>query len=102
MLIEARSGLSPLSRDRFGWWSEVEKEGGAFCTICWADDTRFRQHGRRLFQGVAAEAKMLDPQQRLLLEMAWTGLEDAGVERESLKSKAVGVFVGISTSTTAR
>lgn len=36
----------------------------------------------------------LDPQQRLLLECAYEALENAGIPKESLMGRKVGVFVG--------
>lgn len=51
------------------------------------------------FFGVTeSEAAWIDPQQRLLLECAHWGLEHAGLTRQSLKGRPVGVFVGISGS----
>ena len=42
------------------------------------------------------EADLLDPQQRMMLEMSWLGLEDAGIDPESLKGSRTGVYSGIS------
>src|SRR5262249_12510710 len=41
------------------------------------------------------EAAGMDPQQRLLMEVSWQALENAGVTRERLAERKVGVFVGI-------
>jgi myxalamid-type polyketide synthase MxaB len=43
------------------------------------------------------EAICMDPQQRLMLEVTWCALEDANIPLDQIKSKRVGVFVGIST-----
>jgi acyl transferase domain-containing protein/NAD(P)-dependent dehydrogenase (short-subunit alcohol dehydrogenase family)/acyl carrier protein len=44
------------------------------------------------------EAQRLDPQQRWFLEATWRALEDSGHRIEDLRKKAVGVYVGCSSS----
>ena len=52
-----------------------------------------------LFFGISPrEAKMMDPQQRLMMMHAWKALEDAGHAPRSLAGRAVGLFVGTSSS----
>ena len=47
--------------------------------------------------GIAdAEASRMDPSQRLLLDVSYDALVDAGYEKEQLRGKRVGVFVGAS------
>nr|AIT55264.1 GulA [Pyxidicoccus fallax] len=40
------------------------------------------------------EAIEMDPQQRMLLELAWEAFEAAGLTKDGLRDRAVGVFVG--------
>ncbi len=44
------------------------------------------------------EAVCMDPQQRMLLEVAWRAIENGGQPLERLKGRAVGVFMGISST----
>ncbi|MDC0708733.1 type I polyketide synthase [Stigmatella sp. ncwal1] len=46
------------------------------------------------FEISGREAQSMDPQQRLLLQVGWEALESAGLPPDSLKGRAVGVFVG--------
>ncbi|MFL6072395.1 MAG: SDR family NAD(P)-dependent oxidoreductase [Mycobacteriales bacterium] len=47
------------------------------------------------FGMTAREALATDPQQRLLLEVAWEAFERAGIDPESVRGSATGVFTGV-------
>jgi non-ribosomal peptide synthetase-like protein len=45
-----------------------------------------------------AEAEAMDPSQRIMLEVGYEALHSAGFDKESLRRKKIGVFVGMSGS----
>ena len=54
------------------------------------------QFDSKLFGISPREATCMDPQQRMLLEVAWRAVEDSAQPFDSIRGRAVGVFVGIS------
>ncbi|EED24614.1 polyketide synthase, putative [Talaromyces stipitatus ATCC 10500] len=93
-----RSGWSPIPRDRFASDAfhhpnpsrvgSFNPAGGYFLQD---DISRF---DAPFFNITAQEAISMDPQQRLLLECSYEAIESAGIPKESLAGRNVGVFVG--------
>ena len=52
----------------------------------------------RFFGITPIGAWTMDPQHRLLLETSWRALEDAGLDPESLRDTATGVYAGVASS----
>ncbi|KAJ4286351.1 hypothetical protein N0V88_008057 [Collariella sp. IMI 366227] len=83
MLCRKRSGWSQIPKDRFN--------AGAYHH---PNPDKRAQFDAGFFDITRREAESMDPAQRLLLECAYEALENAGVPKEKISGKKVGVFVG--------
>jgi acyl transferase domain-containing protein len=93
-----RSGWSPVPKDRFSFdafhhpnpskTGTFNPAGGYFLE---EDIARF---DAPFFNVTNQEAISMDPQQRMLLECSYEALESAGIPKELLAGRNVGVFVG--------
>ncbi|KAK4153766.1 polyketide synthase [Chaetomidium leptoderma] len=98
MLCRKRSGWSEVPSDRFNAQAYhhpnpdkkgcFNSQGGYFVK---GDISMF---DAAFFDITKKEAESMDPAQRLLLECAYEAFENAGVSKEAVSGKKVGVFVG--------
>ena len=94
----ARSGWSEIPKERWsqqGFYHPNPSKTGTYNP----QGAHFIQEDIALFDAPffnisATEAKGIDPQQRLMLECTYEALENAGVPKESVVGRNVGVFVG--------
>lgn len=99
LCTRGRSGWSPIPKDRFSSGAyhhpnpskpgTYNPAGGYFL-----DEEHISQFDAPFFNVTVQEAISMDPQQRLLLECSYEALESAGIPKESLAGRNVGVFVG--------
>ncbi|AJP03827.1 hypothetical protein TU94_22470 [Streptomyces cyaneogriseus subsp. noncyanogenus] len=88
LLVENRDELSAFPTDR-GWdgWGALTSGRAGFLHEAGDFDAGF-------FGISPREAAAMDPQQRLVLETSWEAVEAAGIDPQSLRTTATGVFVG--------
>lgn len=55
---------------------------------------RIDQFDSKFFQMAPVEADYMDPNQRMFLEAAWTSIQDAGYDPQTLSGSSVGVYLG--------
>lgn len=99
LCTRGRSGWSPIPKDRFSSGAyhhpnpskpgTYNPAGGYFL-----DEETISRFDAPFFNVTVQEAIAMDPQQRLLLECSYEALESAGIPKESLAGRNVGVFVG--------
>ncbi|GLA73933.1 type I Iterative Polyketide synthase (PKS) [Aspergillus tubingensis] len=97
LCTRGRSGWTPIPKDR--WSVEAfhhpnaskpgtsNQAGGYFL----GDISRF---DAPFFNVSAQEAISMDPQQRFLLECTYEAMESAGISREYMAGRSIGVFIG--------
>ncbi|KAI2625911.1 ketoacyl-synt-domain-containing protein [Hypoxylon sp. NC1633] len=98
LLTKGRSAWSKIPRDRFNQEAynhpnpekkgTINSQGGYFLS------QNLEMFDPGFFDMTRKEAETMDPTQRLLLECSYEALENAGIPKESIAGKKVGVFVG--------
>ncbi|KAJ5952428.1 uncharacterized protein N7479_010841 [Penicillium vulpinum] len=98
LCTRARSGWSPIPKDRFSLEAfrhpnpskvgSFNPKGGYFL------DEDIARFDAPFFNLTVQEATSMDPQQRLILECTYEALESAGIPKENLARRNVGVFAG--------
>ncbi|MER7674792.1 type I polyketide synthase [Kitasatospora sp. NPDC096128] len=95
LLASGGDGISGFPEDR-GWDLEALGNSSYVQAGGFVQDMSGFDAG---FFGISPrEALAMDPQQRLLLELSWEAVERVGIDPESLRGSATGVFVGGYTS----
>ncbi|KAL4896611.1 hypothetical protein BDV59DRAFT_198970 [Aspergillus ambiguus] len=98
LLSRGRDGWSPLPEERFSshaFYHPNPQKNGCFNQrggyFLDRDNSKF---DAPFFQMTKQEAEAMDPQQRQLLECTYEALENAGISKESIAGRNIGVFVG--------
>ncbi|KAK7994631.1 polyketide synthase [Apiospora marii] len=98
LLTKCRSGWSKIPKDRFNQEAynhpnpekkgTINSQGGYFIS----QDLEMFDPG--FFDMTKKEAETMDPTQRLMLECTYEAIENAGIPKEAITGKRVGVFIG--------
>lgn len=98
LCTRGRSGWCPIPKDRFDSGAyhhpNPSKSGTTNPIGGYFLDEDVSRFDAPFFNVTVQEAISMDPQQRLLLETSYEALESAGIPKESLAGRNVGVFVG--------
>ncbi len=98
MCSRGRSGWTEIPEDRFSKDAYYHPNPGKKGTHH-AQGGHFLEEDVTLFDApffniTAAEAKAIDPNQRLMLEVVFEALENAGIPKDQVMGRNVGVFMG--------
>ncbi|PYI02487.1 polyketide synthase [Aspergillus sclerotiicarbonarius CBS 121057] len=97
MLIEKRSGLCDVPKDRYNIDAFHHPDGKAGTVRMrqgyFLDDVEIQQFDSSVFSSPKRELERLDPQQRQLLEVSYECLENAGAT--SWRGRNIGCYVGV-------
>ncbi|OTB06981.1 hypothetical protein M426DRAFT_54175 [Hypoxylon sp. CI-4A] len=98
LLTKGRSAWSKIPKDRFSQEAyshpnpekkgTINSQGGYFLS------QNLELFDPGFFDMTRKEAETMDPTQRLLLECSYEALENAGIPKESIAGRKVGVFIG--------
>ncbi|KAI1389751.1 ketoacyl-synt-domain-containing protein [Hypoxylon trugodes] len=98
LLTKGRSAWSKIPRERFNQEAynhpnpekkgTINSQGGYFLS------QNLEMFDPGFFDITRKEAETMDPTQRLLLECSYEALENAGIPKESISGRKVGVFIG--------
>ncbi|OTB16658.1 hypothetical protein K445DRAFT_21613 [Daldinia sp. EC12] len=98
LLTKGRSTWSKIPRDRFNQEAynhpnpekkgTINSQGGYFLS------QNLEMFDPGFFDMTRKEAETMDPTQRLLLECSYEALENAGIPKESISGRKIGVFIG--------
>ncbi|KAK6950840.1 hypothetical protein Daesc_007368 [Daldinia eschscholtzii] len=98
LLTKGRSAWSKIPRDRFNQEAynhpnpekkgTINSQGGYFLS------QNLEMFDPGFFDMTRKEAETMDPTQRLLLECSYEALENAGIPKESISGRKIGVFIG--------
>ncbi|KAI1418633.1 ketoacyl-synt-domain-containing protein [Hypoxylon sp. FL1857] len=98
LLTKGRSAWSKIPKDRFNQEAynhpnpekkgTINSQGGYFIS------QNLEMFDPGFFDMTRKEAETMDPIQRLLLECSYEALENAGIPKESIAGRKVGVFIG--------
>ncbi|KAL9012268.1 MAG: hypothetical protein Q9173_002960 [Seirophora scorigena] len=89
MLVDGKSALTEIPKDRFNWKSFFDENGKAHFV---AED--IAAFDAQFFSITPNEAACMDPQQRWLLETAYRAFENAGVSLEQAAGSKTSVHIG--------